>query len=154
MDLISSLTSKVIDKALDGLARRHEATSSNLANAETPGYQRRSVTFEGALGEAIQKTRQRYQPKSTQADNEADLPMRTTNPLHFNIGTGVQSVEDVSPEVESTEGVEYKNDGNSVDLETEMAQLAKNTEHYIALTKFSGIRGRTLRSVINSGGGG
>ncbi len=154
MDLITSLTSQVINKALDGLSRRHEATSSNLANAETPGYQRRQVSFEGALDEAIQKAHQRNKPPSPQADNDADLPMKVTSPMHFKIGTGASTVEEINPEIETTEDVQYKNDGNSVDLETEMAQLAKNTEHYIALTKFSGIRNRTLRSIINNGGAG
>ena len=35
--------------ALSGLTRRQEAISGNVANIDTPGYQRRSVSFESAL---------------------------------------------------------------------------------------------------------
>ena len=40
---------RVARQALTGLSRRHEAIASNIANIDTPGYQRREVNFEDAL---------------------------------------------------------------------------------------------------------
>jgi flagellar basal-body rod protein FlgB len=57
MDLITSLTTQVMNKALDGLSRRHKAIASNLANVDTPNYRRRDVSFEGALQHAIMQTK-------------------------------------------------------------------------------------------------
>ena len=39
-------------RSLDGLALRHSVTASNLANASTPGFKRREVSFEDQLERA------------------------------------------------------------------------------------------------------
>jgi flagellar basal-body rod protein FlgB len=51
---ISDATSVTLRQALDGLQRRQEAITSNVANLETPGYLAREVEFEGSLRAAIE----------------------------------------------------------------------------------------------------
>ena len=41
--------------ALEGAGKRHEALAANLANANTPGYQRVDVEFHGALASAMER---------------------------------------------------------------------------------------------------
>ncbi|OCC22940.1 hypothetical protein MB02_14335 [Croceicoccus estronivorus] len=55
MDEISAL---LLTKALDGLAMRATATSQNIANANSPGYQPLRVTFEERLREASNSGRE------------------------------------------------------------------------------------------------
>ncbi len=42
-----------LERALQGASLRHEALSENIANVNTPGYQRRDVDFHSALQAAM-----------------------------------------------------------------------------------------------------
>ncbi len=42
-----------LERALQGAAQRHTALSENIANVNTPGYQRRDVDFHSALQAAM-----------------------------------------------------------------------------------------------------
>jgi flagellar basal-body rod protein FlgB len=46
---VDAVTAVLINKVLDGLAARTEATAQNIANANSPGYRPVKVTFEDAL---------------------------------------------------------------------------------------------------------
>ena len=46
-------TQLALERAIEGAGKRHEALAANLANANTPGYQRVDVDFHGALASAI-----------------------------------------------------------------------------------------------------
>lgn len=92
-------TSDVLQKALDGTWKRNEALSQNIANVDTPGYQRKDVAFEGYLedylkqyGNVSSDVLQRIEPKM--------FTDRTINP--------------------------YRLDGNNVDIDVEMGYLAAN----------------------------
>ncbi len=148
MDLISSLTSNVVHKSLDGLAQRQKAISSNLANVETPNYRRRDVQFEDALGSAIKKARGK---SSSQANNDVDLSMKSSaNANHFRIGSDYSTLQNLNPMTSESEGVKFTNDGNAVDMEAEMVQMAKNTMKYQALSNLESRRMRSIKSVIQS----
>jgi len=152
MDLITSLTSQVMNKALDGLAKRHKAIASNLANVDTPNYRRRDVSFEGALEKAVSESRGTSESWRMASNDEA-LSMKTTRPDHIGIGHIYNSLDEVQPEVSESEDFQYRNDGNAVDIETEMAQLAKNTQKYMAITNLQSRNLKSIRSVITGGGG-
>lgn len=51
---MNSLSAAVTIKALDGLSTRASVIAENIANANTPGYRPRQVTFEQALIAAAQ----------------------------------------------------------------------------------------------------
>jgi flagellar basal-body rod protein FlgB len=150
MDLITSLTSQVMNKAMDGLSRRHQAISSNLANVETPNYRRRDVNFEGALDQAIRNSRHE-QSNMRQASNDQELSLHTTRAGHIAIGQTDSSIDAIEPEVSEVKDQKYRTDGNSVDVENEMAQLAKNTQRYVALSNMQGRSLKSMRSVITGG---
>lgn len=152
MDLITSLTSTVVNKALDGLSKRQVAISSNLANADTPHYRRKDVRFEDALSHAIENTHKKPadQQRHLPASNNRSLSLQTTRPEHIAIGNDNASMDSVAPVVEESEDLQFRNDGNAVDLETEMAQLAKNTQRYNALANIESRRGKALKGILNS----
>ena len=52
MDLFDT-TQTALERAMIGTQARQTALSENLANANTPGYQRRDVDFQGALRSAL-----------------------------------------------------------------------------------------------------
>ena len=47
------LTFGLLSKLLDGAVLRHRVIANNLANANTPGYQRRVVSFSEELAQAV-----------------------------------------------------------------------------------------------------
>ena len=46
-------TQLALERTISGAAQRHEALAANIANANTPGYQRVDVDFHGALAAAL-----------------------------------------------------------------------------------------------------
>jgi flagellar basal-body rod protein FlgB len=92
---------------LDVATARHEALAANIANVETPGYQRVDVskTF-------LQELQQQLKT------GEVGQPIR-------------QTAIEVDPAARSTRG-----DGNNVELDTELLQLGSNGMQYEMLTNF------------------
>ncbi len=56
--MLFDTTQLALERAIEGAGRRHEALAANLANANTPGYQRVDVDFHGALASAIDRGRE------------------------------------------------------------------------------------------------
>jgi flagellar basal-body rod protein FlgB len=46
-------TQLALDRAISGASMRQEVLANNLANAETPGFQRSDVDFHSALADAL-----------------------------------------------------------------------------------------------------
>ena len=111
--------SNLFDKTTDALATslamrqvRHNVTSANIANAETPGYHAKKVDFEDALAQAL--------------DMDGTNSLSTTDGAHFAVG-GKTPVE---PGIYENPDIAVNNDGNTVDLEKEMSALAENSILY------------------------
>ncbi len=51
--MLHDTTQLALERAISGASMRHNALASNLANANTPGYQRVDVEFHGALAAAM-----------------------------------------------------------------------------------------------------
>ncbi|MGE5087465.1 MAG: flagellar basal body rod protein FlgB [Bacillota bacterium] len=113
--------SDLFDKTTNALASsmrmrqlRNNITSSNIANAETPGYHAKKMDFEEALARSL--------------DMDGANSLSTSNGDHFAVG-GV-SVAKTRPDIyEDPEGA-VNNDGNTVDLEKEMSALSENAIMY------------------------
>lgn len=126
----------VIEKDLQGLAKRFEATSHNIANMNTPRYARREVSFEDQLREII--------------DAPVRLPMKRTSERHFsNVKTDIGTVAPYERPV----GYElYRLDWNSVDPETETARMAETRMSYQAMTRVMTRKIAMYRRAIGGGG--
>lgn len=149
MDWVSSFTSDVVGKSLDGLALRHTAIASNLANVDTPGYKKREVSFESQLRSAIEA---RQSDGSQQADNSRPLAMRASSASHIALDAAPESLQQVQPQLNERDGEQFRNDRNGVDVEGEMVSLARNTERYLALSNLQSRIFRSTRTVISNGG--
>lgn len=111
--------SNLFDKTTDALATslkmrqiRHNVTSANIANAETPNYHAKKVEFEEALARAL--------------DIDGKSSLTTSHGEHFAVG----GTPEVSPGIYENPDVAVNNDGNTVDLEREMSALAENSILY------------------------
>jgi len=109
----------LFDKTTDALASslalrqiRHNVTSANIANAETPNYHAKKVDFEDALAQAL--------------DMDGNNSLSTSHGDHFAVG-GKPAID---PGIYENPDVAVNNDGNTVDLEKEMSALAENSILY------------------------
>ena len=108
---------RVGDKTLEALATslnfrqmRQELISSNIANAETPGYKAKRLSFEEALARAL--------------DVDGELAMNTDNSRHFDVGGG--GFANLQPTIEEDVNGIVSEDGNNVDRDQELALQAEN----------------------------
>jgi len=110
--------------------------SSNIANADTPGYKAKALEFEGALREAL-------------AVGDDTRPA-TTNPAHM----AHRETDPVQPEIyDDPNGVESL-DGNTVDRNSEMAKMVENQLMYDASADLLKKKLGMLKYAITEGGGG
>ena len=108
-------------KALDYRALRQDLISSNIANVDTPFYRSRDVLFEDALVKEREKLHNLPSKK---------LQMAVTNPMHLE---GNENDYPPKAEIFFRDGHMVRNDGNSVDLDVETTEMAKNSTMYNAL---------------------
>jgi flagellar basal-body rod protein FlgB len=130
-------------QALDVRAYRQELLSSNIANADTPGYKARDVDFASSLAGALKKTGGSNTGQG--ASNSSTLAM--TQPAGVTSGMSMTSTEPGhmagKATLTATGGTpdDYGNlayriptqpalDGNTVDIDTERVQFADNTLHF------------------------
>ena len=127
---------KVLEKALDASWKKNEVISHNIANVDTPNYKRKTVKFEEFLEDAI---------------NSSKIKGSQTHEKHIPIG--YDSIDNIKIDI-STDYSDYsmRLDGNNVDIENEMAQLAKNNIKYSTLTQRISGMFKSIKSVIREGG--
>jgi flagellar basal-body rod protein FlgB len=109
-------------------AKRAEVISSNIANADTPGYKAKDMDFKAALAQASQKQQS---------------GMSRTHAKHFDIRT------------ELNNGVQYRTpdqpdtgDGNTVDAQVERNLYLENSMQYQASLQFMTSKIKGLQKAI------
>ncbi len=90
----------LLEKELDAFAVRNKAIANNIANIGTPNYKRLDVGFQKQLSDAIET-----------AKNSVDLS---------------EKVDQIEPEIEIDRSSLLASGANNVDIDQEMAELAKN----------------------------
>lgn len=125
---------KVLEKALDAAWLKNEAISNNIANVNTPGYKKSVVRFEEQLAYAASE----FKIGSLKKDKDF-LP----------IGNDVRDIP--APEVIQDTFTSARQDGNNVDIDVEMAELAKNTIKYNALITQISKQFGSIKMAINEG---
>lgn len=130
---IFSNTIELVGKSIDLRAKNHNHISANLANAETPHYVPSTVSFEGELRDAM-KSRSGSGTKKTPA-----------HPGHIPLKGQAGTIAGVEGTIEYSPSASVGRDGNAVELEKEMGNLASNQILYNASVqiinrKFEGLK--------------
>ncbi|MBS4536059.1 flagellar basal body rod protein FlgB [Clostridium sp. D2Q-14] len=121
-------------RALDGLWERNEAINNNISNVNTPGYKKTKVLFEDNL--------------KTELEINNKLKVNTTDPKHIEV-IGQNKNGDI--QVVKDESYSTKKDGNNVNIDVEMAELAKNSMMYNGVIRQVSGEFKKLKSIINEG---
>jgi len=122
-----------LEQALSTAALKQKVISANIANVDTPNYKSKTVDFQAVLNGALNG-----QGTSSYKTHSKHLPFSTENSTF-------------TPKVTVNHETKYKLNGNNVDMDYEMAQLAKNQLWYNAVTDRVNGHFNSLRTVINEG---
>ena len=124
--ILSSPRVTVLEQALSASSLRQKVISNNISNVNTPGFKKSEVVFEDLLQSAISSEK---------------MPMKQTNARHLPLQqTGIPSAQ-----IKVIGNTTNRIDGNNIDIDVEMANLAKNSIYYNAVVQqmssyFSGIK--------------
>ncbi|MCG8539826.1 MAG: flagellar basal body rod protein FlgB [Clostridia bacterium] len=124
---------KIYQKSLDASWLKNTAISNNIANVNTPGYKRQDVKFDSILKDYV---------------NNNSLELERTHPKHF----PNNSLEALEPRITRELNTSFRKDKNNVDIDVEMAELAKNTIKFNTLTKQLSKHLNRIKTAILEGG--
>lgn len=127
INLFSSPVMKNLEMALDGSALKQKTISNNLANVDTPGYKAKETVFKQEF--------------------ERSLNAYRTNQHHFTFSTDKPS----SFYVKEQGGTTMNHNGNNVDVDKEMAELAKNQLYYQTLVQRINGKFNSIKMVVKGG---
>jgi len=138
MSIETSRANAIIADALDYRAMRQDMIASNIANADTPFYRPRDVSFEDTL---------RTKKAEIFSEKNNKLEMAQTNKAHI-------PLHDEKSSKKSTtffrDGHMARNDGNSVDLDVETTEMSKNSIMFNALIQARKKQTNIFKSVIDA----
>ncbi|WP_309118146.1 flagellar basal body rod protein FlgB [Paenibacillus sp.] len=113
--MFESRTSKINESMLNVLVLKNRVIANNIANVDTPRYKTQSVIFQEELR------------KRLAADDDRNVQLRRTHSKHLPTKSDFSTVP--YKIIESTDTV-VNNNLNNVDIDAEMANLAKNQLAY------------------------
>ncbi len=117
--------------ALQVRSRRTELLATNLANADTPGYQARDVDFRKALANAA-------------TGKPSAVTMQATHVGHLQTANAGEASADLLYRTPLAPSI----DGNTVDVQLEQAAFAENAVRYQATLSFLSSKFRGLMTAI------
>lgn len=127
-----SITSAMLQKALDGVWQRQRAIANNIANHETPGYKAIKVDFEASLEQEIRKL-------------ESSIPAKEK------MAEAMEALKKSEINVYSDYSTSNRADGNNVDTDLENIEMARNQIQYQYLTRSMTDMFARLRYAISEG---
>ena len=125
IDLFTNLSS--MERAIDYHVKRHALLATNVANAETPGFRPRDLSFDAALSRAKQ--------------------LRTSDPRHMGATGGNRYQMSLFEDPVDSPG----NDGNAVSMEREMGKIVANSHRYRATVEMISRRMSLLKYAATDG---
>ena len=138
MSIEISRSEVLLKQALDYRANRQDMIASNIANADTPFYRPRDIRFEDALS---------AKKAEIMHEDSHKLKMAQTDPKHLkpkNMASSTMATTFFR------DGHMARNDGNSVDLDVETTEMAKNSTMFNALIQAHRTDERIFKSVIDA----
>ena len=126
-------------------ADRQRVIASNIANADTPGYQGRDINFKEAMANALGDSGLNLRltpPGGTHSIPEAGV----THPRHIPLPDTLDG--NGGPKLDYTAQTQPAMDANSVDLDRERANFVDNSVRYEATLRFINGSSRTILSAI------
>jgi flagellar basal-body rod protein FlgB len=130
MGLFSGTIQK-LEQSLDYSSAKNRAISTNIANIDTPNYKSKDVVFKNVLNNTLESS---FKPKTTHSKH---IPFNQTTFKPYQVVTN--------------DNTTYNNNGNNVDVDVEMAEMAKNQIYYNSLVDRINGKFGSLQTVLRGG---
>lgn len=119
--------------------QRMNTLASNIANADTPGYQAKDIDFNKVLARAVSDASANNAAQSDTALRANDIPLG---------GGAIGNTGDIADATVYRVPMQPSADGNTVDVQVEQAAFADAAMHYQASLSFIDNRMRSLMTAI------
>jgi flagellar basal-body rod protein FlgB len=125
---IFSTSIQALEKGIQYSGIKNKAISHNIANVDTPNFKRKEISTN--FGETFQKALESYKTDARHQDfsGTSNLPYKIDKTAHS-----------------------YSHNGNNVDIDKEMSDLAENQIYYYTLIDQMNGKFQSLQSVIKGG---
>jgi len=120
--------------ALKGLTARQQVISNNVANVDTPGYSAQELDFETTLKRTL--------------NSASGISMNKTNSKHMDATTSAAANLYATAK---REGGTYREDGNNVDISTELIDMSETGIKYQAISQGISSKLLLLKSIAQGG---
>jgi flagellar basal-body rod protein FlgB len=129
VDIFSSTFSS-LENAIGYASQKQKVISDNIANVDTSNYKAKDVSFKNVLNDAV----------------NSQFSTKRTDPRHFSFETSEEPYV-----ITNQANVDYNSNGNSVDIDKEMSNMATNQIYYNTLVSRMSDQFKTLQMVIKGG---
>lgn len=129
-------TIEALSKSLDLRSQKQIVISSNIANSDTPGYQAQTLDFENALAKALTVDKNLTEDGSYGGETSA-----------------IEKINGLTGEIYNQTNNVVREDGNTVDRESEMVSMSENQLLYTAAVDLVKKKLALLKYSITDGGG-
>ena len=128
-------TLPILEKAMDLRSLKHNVTVSNIANKDTPNYK----AFDLVVEEELEKVMGSEKELGLRKSRRGHLPGRTIGGSAVSLG------------IDNTSQLSFRRDGNTVNIDKEMAKLSENNLLYDSLAQITSRKFKGLKDVIQGG---
>jgi flagellar basal-body rod protein FlgB len=120
--------------ALKGLSARQEVIGNNIANVDTPGYNAQQIDFETTLARTL---------------NQSTTKVGMAKTSEFHLDSATTNSEFLAKS--NREGGAYREDGNNVDIDTELIDMSETNLKYQAISQWLSSKLLLLKSIAQGG---
>lgn len=124
-------TIQSLQKSLDYSTTKNRVIANNIANVDTPHYKAKDVSFKKELNKSM----------------NASFQANRTHMKHFSFSGEDHQAYRISEQTNTL----YNHNGNNVDVDKEMADLAKNQIYYQAIVDRLNGKFSSIQTVIRGG---
>ncbi|MBI3358695.1 MAG: flagellar basal body rod protein FlgB [Nitrospirae bacterium] len=141
-------TTNLLHRALDLRAAKHQATTSNIANQDTPFYKAKEMDFRKAIRDFIPPPVDVPMSTTNKSHFSLMVKLAQTDPQHIPVGGNPRGAESY---VEESQDRTTRPDQNNVNAEQELARMAENQLMFNAASQMIAGRFAGLKSAIREG---
>lgn len=124
-------TIRTLETSLNYASAKNQTIANNISNVDTPNYKAKNVVFKDVLN-----------------NNIHSLEMKTSDKKHI---TNSKVGNRLPYELIIQKNTQYNHNGNNVDIDKEMTELAKNQIYYNSLIDRINGKFSSLKTVIRGG---
>jgi flagellar basal-body rod protein FlgB len=130
MDMFGGTIQK-LENSLAYTSAKNQTIANNIANVETPNYKAKDVVFKDVLHNEIESG------QKAKLTHEKHLPFTNASDVPYHVTT--------------QQNMSYNHNGNNVDIDKEMTELAQNQIYYQALVDRINGKFGSIQTVVRGG---